>query len=245
MKKPIRWICFVVLLLSWTWEACAQADPPKVDADFYQTGPRTRDGIGKYYMGREISQVMGHRGAGWLERKSREAEERTDLLLGFLSSLPGETVADIGAGTGYFTLPIAQRLASGQVLAVDLQPEMLNIVSKRADELGIDNIELIRGSVDNPNLPSGLVDIALLVDAYHEFSHPREMMIGIANGLRVGGRVVLVEYRGEDLSIPIKPLHKMTQKQAILELESVGLKWQSTEDFLPQQHVMIFTKPQN
>jgi ubiquinone/menaquinone biosynthesis C-methylase UbiE len=120
---------------------------------------------------------------------------------------------------------------------------MLDIISRRADELGIDNIELIRGSVDNPKLPAGTVDIVLLVDAYHEFSHPREMTMGIANGLRVGGRVVLVEYRGEDPDVPIKPLHKMTQKQAILEFEAVGLKWQATEDFLPQQHVIVFSKP--
>ena len=210
--------------------------------DPYQTGQRTRDGIGKYYMGREISQVMGHRGAGWLERSTREREERTDVLLDYLVSLSDGTFADIGAGSGYFSVPLARRLEQGRVLAVDIQPEMLSRIARRADEEGIENIELIRGEVDDPRLPPNSVDVVFLVDAYHEFSHPREMMLGIVSGLRDGGRVVLVEYRGEDDSVPIKPLHKMSELQAVLELTAVGLEWQVTEDFLPQQHVMVFTK---
>jgi SAM-dependent methyltransferase len=207
----------------------------------YQTGTRTRDGIGKYYMGREISQVMGHRGVGWLERNDREREERTDLLLDYLISLGGHTYADIGAGSGYFSIPLAERLDSARVLAVDIQPEMLRRVARRAEEAGLENIELIQGSVDDPKLPAGQVDVVFLVDAYHEFSHPREMMQGIVAGLRHGGRVVLVEYRGEDRNVPIKPLHKMTPRQARREMAAVGLAWQATEDFLPRQHVMVFT----
>jgi FkbM family methyltransferase len=206
----------------------------------YQTGPRTADGTGKYYLGREISQVMGHRGVDWLERRDREREERTDLLLDYLVSLDGSTYADIGAGSGYFTLPLAERIDSARVLAVDIQPEMLRRMARRAEEAGIENVELVEGEVDDPRLPAGTVDVVFLVDAYHEFSHPREMMLGVVASLREGGRVVLVEYRGEDRSVPIKPLHKMTERQVRREMEAVGLAWQATEAFLPRQHVMVF-----
>jgi FkbM family methyltransferase len=240
---PAHWIrpLAVVLFLALAGQSGIEAQLAET-GDVYQTGPRTRDGIGKYYMGREISQVMGHRGAGWLERRSRVQEERTDLLLDYLASLPGNTFADIGAGSGYFSIPLAQRLDSARVLAVDIQRQMLRRIARRAEENGIENIELIQGEVDDPKLPADAVDVVFIVDAYHEFSHPREMMQGIAASLRDGGRVVLVEYRGEDASVPIKRLHKMTQRQAIRELEAAGLVWQTTEDFLPQQHVMVFTK---
>ncbi len=223
--------------------SCVGVNGQTVDTrEVYQTGTRTRDGIGKYYLGREISQVMGHRGVGWLERSDRVREERTDLLLDYLVSLAGNTYADIGAGSGYFSLPLAQRTDSARVLAVDIQPEMLRRIARRAEEEGIDNIELVQGEVDDPKLPRTAVDVVFIVDAYHEFSHPREMMLGIVSSLREGGRVVLVEYRGEDRSVPIKPLHKMTERQAIQEMEAIGLKWRETEDFLPRQHVMVFTR---
>jgi precorrin-6B methylase 2 len=242
--KRLKHVTFAgILLLSISLFVTSWADVFKDVAEHYRIGLRTRDGIGKYYMGREISQVMGHRGAGWLERNSREAEERTDLLLDFLESLPGKAIADIGAGTGYFSLPLAQRKPTGRVIAVDIQEEMLTLIARKADALGIDNVDLVRGTVEDPMLAADSVDVVFIVDAYHEFSHPREMMSGIVESLRAGGSVVLVEYRGEDPHVPIKPLHKMTQKQAILELEAVGLQWDKTEDFLPQQHVMVFTKP--
>jgi FkbM family methyltransferase len=183
---------------------------------------------------------MGHLGAGWLERGSRQQEERTDLLLDFLVGLQPATVADIGAGTGYFSLPLAERLPEGRVLAVDIQPEMLRMLEARARRSGFTNVELIQGQVDDPALPEKAVDLVFIVDAYHEFSHPREMMLGIAASLAPGGRVVLVEYRGEDRSVPIKPLHKMTEAQVIKEMQAVGLRWQATESFLPQQHVLVF-----
>jgi ubiquinone/menaquinone biosynthesis C-methylase UbiE len=123
---------------------------------------------------------------------------------------------------------------------VDIQPEMLRRIARRAEEAGLENLALIEGEVDDPGLPAGTVDVVFLVDAYHEFSHPREMMRGIVSSLREGGRVVLVEYRGEDRSVPIKPLHKMTERQVRREMDAVGLEWQETEDFLPRQHVMVF-----
>ncbi len=186
---------------------------------------------------------MGHLAAGWLERGTREAEERTDLLFDFLLDQDAQTVADIGVGTGYFALPWARALSGGRVFGVDIQQEMLDILSQRAAQMGIRNIEPVLGSVDDPGLPPGAVDVVLIVDAYHEFSHPREMVAGIVRGLRPGGRLVLVEYRAEDIFVPIKELHKMSEQQAIREITAAGLEWVATEDFLPQQHVLVFEKP--
>jgi ubiquinone/menaquinone biosynthesis C-methylase UbiE len=222
--------------------------PAQIQADlgnnesYYQLGEASRDGIGKFYMGREISHVMGHLGAGWLERSNREREERTDLLLQNLALKATDHVADLGAGTGYFSFPIAQQVGSGKVLAVDIEPEMLRLVEQRKLVDGVDNIDTVLASEKSPNIPNASVDVVLLVDAYHEFSYPREVMTGVVKGLKPGGRVVLVEYRGEDRSVPIKLLHKMTQRQAIKEMSAVGLQWLRTDDYLPQQHVMVFTK---
>lgn len=210
----------------------------------YEQRPvHSRDGIGKVYMGREIAQVMGHLAAGWLERPTREAEEQPTKLIKALNLQPNDVVADIGAGTGFFSFRIAPLLTSGKVLAVDIQPEMLNIVDSLKKEKHITNVESILGSVSNPNLPPDSVDLALMVDAYHEFSYPKEMIQGIVRSLKPGGRVVLVEYRGENPFVMIKPLHKMTQKQARKEMQAAGLVWHETNNVLPQQHIMIFQKP--
>jgi SAM-dependent methyltransferase len=176
----------------------------------YQTGSASRDGIGKFYMGREISQVMGHLGAGWLERPTREREERTDLLLQKLSLNTTDHVADLGAGTGYFSFPIARQVPAGKVLAVDIEPEMLRLIEQRKSDEKVGNIDTLLASETHPNIPKGSVDLVLLVDAHHEFSHPREVMDGVVKGLKPGGRVVLVEYRGADRDVPIKRLHRLT-----------------------------------
>ncbi|AGH42897.1 class I SAM-dependent methyltransferase [Paraglaciecola psychrophila] len=222
--------------------------PSQIHADtqnnelYYQIGEASRDGIGKFYMGREISHVMGHLGAGWLERPKREREERTDLLLQQLSLKATDYVVDLGAGTGYFSFPIAVQLTAGKVLAVDIEPEMLRLIEQRKSAEGIENIDTILANERSPNIPNASVDVVLLVDAYHEFSYPREVMAGVVKGLKPGGRVVLVEYRGEDNRVPIKRLHKMTQQQAKKEMSAVGLQWLRTDDYLPQQHVMIFSR---
>lgn len=214
-------------------------------SDHYRYDTPSRDGIGKFYMGREISHVMGHRGAGWLERAERVQEERTDLLLNLLPLSQGDTVADIGAGTGYFSLPIAKRIGDeGRVLAVDIQPEMLAIIQQRAAHAGLGNIERVLATETDPKLPEGAVDTVLLVDAYHEFSHPREVMERIVAALSPTGKVILVEYRGEDPRVPIKRLHKMTVAQAERELAAVGLELERVEDALPMQHIMVFTPTQ-
>ncbi len=195
------------------------------------------------YMGRRIAPVMGHRGAAWLERPEREQSELPGRVVDALELQPTDTVADIGAGTGYFAFRIAPRVPRGLVYAVDIQPEMLGIVRERIEERGVQNMRPVRGSVTDPGLPANSVDVALIVDAYHEFSHPREMIEALREDLKPGGRLVLVEYRGEDPTIPIKPLHKMTEAQAIKEIEAAGLTWRETKDILPQQHFLVFEKP--
>jgi ubiquinone/menaquinone biosynthesis C-methylase UbiE len=200
------------------------------------------DGIGKFYIGREIAKVMGHTEALWLERPSREAEEQPNQLVNALALKPTDVVADIGAGTGYFSFRMAQKLPLGKVLAVDIQPQMLDMIEFLKKENHVSNIETILGTITEPNLPLNSTDLALMVDAYHEFSHPYEMMQGIVKALKKGGRVVLVEYRRENPFIPIKALHKMTQQQARKEMQAVGLRWLETKSFLPTQHVMVFER---
>ena len=222
--------------------ACLPAGAAPEDG-VYSTRRPSRDGIGKVYMGREISFVMGHQGIGWLERSGREREERTDLVVANMELAEDAVVADIGAGSGYFTFRIAPRVPRGKVLAVDIQPEMLKVIEERREALGAANVETIQGSEMHPRLPAGEVDAALMVDAYHEFSHPREMMTALYQALAPGGRVFLVEYRAEDPDVPIKPLHKMTEGQARRELEAVGLRFVENRPVLPQQHFLIFEKP--
>lgn len=200
------------------------------------------DGIGKFYMGREIAHVMGHTGAMWLERPSREVEEQPSKIVNALELKPSDVVADIGAGTGYLSFLMAPTLTQGKVLAVDIQPEMLDIINFFKEEKHIDNVEPILATLNSPNLPSESIDLAVMVDAYHEFEYPYEVMSGIAKALKPGGRVALVEYRGENPFIMIKGLHKMTQKQVKKEMQAVGLTWQETKNLLPQQHLMLFTK---
>ena len=209
----------------------------------YVPCPASRDGIGKCYMGREIAQVMGHLGAAWLERAEREQEERPSVLIRNLRLAPTDVVADVGAGTGYFSFRIAPLVPQGKVLAVDIQPDMLDHIRRRQSETGIRNVEPVLGTAEDPHLTPGSVDLALLVDVYHEFSYPREMMLAIARGLKPGGRVALVEYRAEDANVPIKRLHKMSERQAIEEMNAVGLVWVETSKVLPWQHLMFFRKP--
>ena len=209
----------------------------------YRYQPPSRDGTGKIYLGREISQVMGHRGARWLERKTRANEERPDRVIDAMALAADAEVADIGAGTGYFSVRLARAVPEGQVFAVDIQAEMLALLQARIDREGLQNVTLVQGREDDPGLAPDSLDAALLVDAYHEFAYPYEMMRALVSALRPGGRVVLIEYRGEDPSVPIKPLHKMTEAQAILEMEAVGLAHKRTLTTLPTQHILIFKKP--
>ena len=208
---------------------------------FYQ--PHNPDGIGKFYMGREIARVMGHESADWLERPERIAEEQPDQLVSMLNLRPGEIVADIGAGTGYFTRRMAQAVGPrGRVLAEDVQPEMLILLTNLTARLGLTNITPVLGTVTDPRLPAASVDLALMVDVYHEFDLPYEMMQAIYLALKPGGLVVLVEYRGEDPNVPIKPLHKMTEAQVKREMSVLPLDWVQTIERLPRQHIIAFRK---
>jgi SAM-dependent methyltransferase len=209
---------------------------------YQQRTNHSPDGIGKFYLGREIARVMGHTGAMWLERPSREAEEQPSKIVNALKLKSDNVVADIGAGTGYLSFLIAPTLPQGKVLAVDIQAEMLDIINFFKSEKQISNVEPILASLNNPNLPENSIDLAVMVDAYHEFEFPNEMMKGIAKALKPGGRVALIEYRKENPFIMIKALHKMTQKQVKKEMQAVGLTWQETNNLLPQQHFMIFGK---
>ena len=166
-----KWMVYVCLAFA----ACGVRADADLGHPHYATGLPTRDGIGKFYMGREISLVMGHLGAGWLERPERERQERTDLLIAGLSLSEDFVVADIGAGTGYFTFPVAQRVPQGRVFSVDIQPEMLARIEQRAARENVANVETILGEEDDPKLPDNEIDLAFIVDAYHEFSFPREM----------------------------------------------------------------------
>jgi SAM-dependent methyltransferase len=201
------------------------------------------DGIGKSYMGREIALVMGHQGAEWLERPEREEEEHTTELVAQLHLRPGDVVADIGAGTGYLSRRLAKTVGpSGKVLAEDIQPEMLELLTNKMAELRITNVTPVLGTVTDPRLPPGTVDLVVMVDVYHEFDFPYEMMEAISRSLKPGGRVVFVEFRAEDPNVPIKPLHKMSEAQVKKEMLVLPLQWVQTIRVLPRQHIIIFRK---
>ncbi len=201
------------------------------------------DGIGKFYAGREIAQVMGHQGADWLERPEREEEERPDLLLQCLPLHPGEVAADIGAGTGYLSWRMAKIVGDkGRVYCVDIQPEMLDLLARKMAEHHTTNFQAVLGTNTDTHLPAHSVDLVLMVDVYHEFDYPYEMMQSIVRALKPGGRVVWVEYRAEDPAVPIKLLHKMSEAQVRKEAALLPLQFVEAIEKLPRQHIFIFQK---
>jgi len=209
----------------------------------YVAIPVSADGIGKSYMGREISGVMGWQGAAWLERDKRELEERTDLLLNALALQPGMVVADVGAGTGYLSRRMAPLvMPGGKIIALDLQPEMVSLLQSGVKRSGLAQIEVKQSSVDDIKLPKNSVDMAIMVDVYHELAFPYEVMISIMQTLKPGGRIVFVEYKAEDARVPIKPTHKMSEAQIKREAGVFALEWERTVSTLPWQHVVIFRK---
>jgi ubiquinone/menaquinone biosynthesis C-methylase UbiE len=235
--RPLRWFAAAMLLVA----APALAGQPDIDG-YANTGV-TLDGIGRSYMGRQIAHVMGHEAADWLDRPERDKEEGSTRLVPLLGLKPTDAVADIGAGTGYFTFRMSAAVPAGKVYAVDIQPEMLDVIKARQTKTVGANIITIQGSIADPRLPAAGIDLILLVDAYHEFSYPREMGLAMARALKPGGRIALVEYRGEDPKVPIKDMHRMTEAQAKKEMTVLGLTWQRTDESLPWQHVMFFAKP--
>jgi SAM-dependent methyltransferase len=223
-------------LLNFTYDS-----PVLANGEYYQIRSlHSRDGIGKFYLGREIAKVMGHQEMLWLERPSRSLTEKPDDVIPALHLKPTDLVADIGAGTGYFSFRMANSVA--KVFAVDVQPEMLGAIDFLAEENQFTNVTTILGTETDPKLPAQAIDLALMVDTYHEFSHPREMMENLVKSLKPDGKVVLVEYRRENPLIPIKALHKMTRTQVEKEMAAVGLVPQEIIETLPQQHLLIFQK---
>jgi ubiquinone/menaquinone biosynthesis C-methylase UbiE len=192
--------------------------------------------------GRRIAPVMGWQGADWLERSEREQEESPDVAVRLLQIPQGATVADIGAGSGYITLLLSAAVGpSGRVFANDLQPQMIEILRRRLASRNVTNVTLVQGAIDDPNLPPAAIDLAVMVDVYHELSRPQAILQKLRAALKPGGRLVLLEYRKEDPAIPIKFEHKMSIQEAKAELEAEGFKLSKVDESLPRQHILIFT----
>ena len=247
---PRRLVCGFVAAGIWlALSGCTRAETPvdgaKDAAPRYEYGTRTRGvGTGKYYLGREIADPVSPATVDWMERPARAEEQRPDLLLPQLELEPSAVVADVGAGSGYFSFRLSPLVPQGKVIAVDVQQAMLDLIEAKKSEQSVSNVETVLGTTTDPRLKDESVDMILLVDAYHEFSHPVEMMEGLKRALKPDGVLVLVEYRAEDPEVRIHPLHKMSREQARREMQAAGLVWRQTLDVLPQQHLMLFSKPE-
>lgn len=236
LKKAVYLLSILILILPLT-QCQAQT---KSDDSVYEFKNGDFSGIGKWYKGREISHVMGYQGMNWLERPEREQEENTSKLLKNMNLKPADVVADIGAGSGYHVFKIAPKLNDGLVYAVDIQPEMLQAIKSKKQELNQNNIELIKGTEKSVNLPENTVDKILMVDVYHEFEYPVEMLASMKKSLKSEGKIYLIEYRAEDPTVPIKRLHKMSESQAVKEFKANGFQLIENIDNLPWQHCMVF-----
>lgn len=244
--RPVEAIGAALILLFVLLSACgtdAGTDVWDEGAHYDQRASAHPEGTGRYYMGREIGEVTGVDRQEWLERPERETAELPNRVVRALELRPDDVVADIGAGTGYFTFRISPHVPEGFVLAVDIEEKMLALIRQKMRRRGVTNIRPVLGTVEDPNLPNDSVDVALIVFTYTQFSHPREMIVNLRESLVGGGRLVLVEYRGEDPTIPVSPVYTITEAQARTELEAAGLRWVETRDILPQHHLMVFEKP--
>jgi ubiquinone/menaquinone biosynthesis C-methylase UbiE len=238
MKSPTRTLPAILVSVVFAIAAFGAAPP-----EHYVRRAATADGIGKFHQGREIAQVMGWQAASWLEREEREQEERTSLLISELGLKPGMVVADVGAGSGYLSRRMAPLVApGGRIIATDIQPQMLAMLEQIAADPRYKNIQPLLGAVDDTRLPAGSVDLAIMVDVYHELEFPFEILQSIVRALKPDGRLAFVEFRGEDDNVPIKTLHKMSVRQIRLEAEQHALQWERTSGRLPWQHLVIFRK---
>ena len=242
--RTLRLMRIVAILFLLT--ALAHSDEaPKPPDPLYETREQhDLNGIGKFFIGREIAQVMGHQAAGWLERPEREEEERTDLAVAALGLKPGEAVADIGCGTGFYASRMARIVGeNGVVFGVDIQQEMLDLLVQKMKRLRVANVKPVLGAEKDPKLAAESCDLVLMVDVYHEFDFPYEMTRAMIPALKKGGRLVFIEFRGEDPKVPIKEVHKMTEAQVKKEMAlHPELEWVETKKELPQQHVIIFRR---
>lgn len=238
MQKIIQFLLMLVIAL--VFNQCQGQETISKEKYTYREGDPS--GIGKWYMGREIAHVMGFQGMRWLERPEREKEENTARLIENMNIQPSDTIADIGAGSGYHVFKMAKIASEGHVYAVDIQDEMLKAIQTKKESSSARNITTVKGGEESVNLAPNSVDKVLMVDVYHEFNFPIEMIASAHKALRADGKLYLIEYRGEDDSVPIKKLHKMTEKQAIKEMKVVGFKLEENIGNLPWQHCMVFVK---
>lgn len=236
---------FKLILLLGICVGCTSLHAQQRPTDsIYTYKPATVDGTGKYYKGREIAQVMGFEGAAWLERNTREQEENTKKAISKLPITPNSVVADIGAGTGYYTFPIAAKVPKGKVYAVEIQQSAITYLQQRGKQLKLNNVIVVKGGEKSPNLPDNAIDLAIMVDVYHELSYPQEMLQAIRRSLKPGGKLLLLEYRGEDPDVEIKPLHKTTIAQLNKELKANGFHLKQDGEFMPIQHYLVYQKDQ-
>jgi ubiquinone/menaquinone biosynthesis C-methylase UbiE len=233
MKKLLP---FILLLFAFLQTA------PLVAQERYTIKPGDPNGIRKWYMGRQIAQVMSHYGIDWLERQEREQEENTSLLVKNMAVKPGMVIADIGAGSGYHSTLLSKLVGNGKVYAVDVEPQMIGYLTDRITREGKKNIIPVLGTEKKVSLPTNSIDLMLLVDVYHEFSFPYEMAVSLLEALKPGGKLVLVEFRAEDPNVPIKAIHKMSASQAIKEFTAAGFSFEKNISNLPWQHCLIFRK---
>ena len=240
MKFTLKLFLFSLLLIPQL-----SSSQNATDTSQYEFKSGSYDGIGKWYMGREIAHVMGYQGMAWLERQEREQEEQTTTLIANMDIKPKDVIADIGAGSGYHVFKMAPLASEGSIYAVDIQVEMLAAIQARKEAGGFTNVEGVKGDIEGVNLPENTVDKVLIVDVYHEMSHPVEMMASIRKAMRAEGELFLIEYRGEDASVPIKELHEMTEAQAVSEMKAAGFKLKKNIDNLPWQHCMVFVLDSN
>lgn len=227
----------ILLLLS---SSCKGQNPTDDSHYTYRSGDI--NGIGKWYMGREIAYVMGYQGINWLERSDREEEEETTKLLKNMTLKESDHIADIGAGSGYHVFKMAPLLSNGKIYAVDIQDQMLEAINQKVKKLNVSNVITVKGSTKSVNLPENEIDKILMVDVYHEFEFPKEMISSIKSALKDDGEVYLIEYRAEDSTVPIKEIHKMSEAQAIKEMNAAGFTLKENINNLPWQHCMIFIK---
>ncbi|MBA4168455.1 MAG: class I SAM-dependent methyltransferase [Chitinophagaceae bacterium] len=208
----------------------------------YTYAKATADGTGKYYMGREIAQVMGPGGIDWLERPQRQNEENTRLAISKMNLAPGAVVADIGAGSGYYAFRIASKVPEGKVYAVEVQHEMISYLNKKKKEIRANNVIVVKGDSEDVHLPPASIDLAIMVDVYHELSWPVEVVRSIRKSLKPSGKILLIEYRGEDPAVPIRELHKTTIRQVTKEFHAADFELDYRGEFLPIQHFLVFRK---
>ncbi len=243
MKFQFKTFLFFTVLLLIICSGCNSQDKKNIQEDsVYTYTSASRDGIGKIYLGREIAHVMGAAGSEWLERSNRQQEEHSQQAIDSLPLQPNSTVADIGAGTGYYTFRIAAKIPAGKIYAVDVQDEMIAQLESKKKQSHINNVEIIKCNETSPNLPANSVDLAIMVDVYHELEYPHEMLHSLYKALKPTGKLLLLEYRAEDASIPIKPLHKLNVQQANKELAANGFILYQRKEFLPIQHYLLYKK---